>query len=195
MNENFKRLNLGAGNDIRSDYVNHDIAPLPGIDVVADINLYPWPWDNDSFDEIVANNLLEHLDNFLLAMEEIYRILKPGGLVKLSVPYWNSCSRYIDPTHKIGFHEDTFKFFDPSSHYCQERHYYTKARFSIVKETFVIMPFYPYFWIPKTSELKVNNKFLKRILGFIGNVVLTNLILGLHMEMRKISLIEGGKAL
>jgi len=195
MNKNFKRLNLGAGNDIRSDCVNHDIASLPGIDVVADINLYPWPWDNDSFDEIVANDLLEHLDNFLLAMEEIYRILKPGGLVKLSVPYWNSCSRYIDPTHKIGFHEDTFKFFDPSSHYCQERHYYTKARFSIVKETFVIMPFYPYFWIPKTSELKVNNKFFKRILGFIGNVVLTNLILGLHMEMRKISLIEGGKSL
>jgi len=188
MSKKLQRLNLGAGRDIKTGFLNHDIAPLSGIDIVADLNSYPWPWSDDSIDEILANDLLEHLDNFLPAMEEIYRILKPGGLVKLSVPYWNSCSRYIDPTHKMGFHEDTFKFFDPVFHHCQERSYYTKARFSIVKETFVIMPFYPYFWIPKTSEIRVSNRVLKRLLGFVGNVLISNLILGLDVEMKKISL-------
>tara|TARA_B100000767_G_C19658345_1_gene489871 strand:- start:425 stop:985 length:561 start_codon:yes stop_codon:yes gene_type:complete len=180
------KLNLGAGNDIKDGFINHDISQLPGIDVAFDINTYPWPWDDNTFDEVVAHDLLEHLNDFMRAMEEIHRILIPNGMVKLSVPYWNSCARYIDPTHKIGFHEDTFKFFDPSSHYCEERFYYTKARFSIVKETFIILPFYPYFWIPKIPEIKINNRILKRIFGFIGNVLISNFILGLHMEMKKL---------
>jgi hypothetical protein len=116
----------------------------------------------------------------------LHRIIAPNGKLKLSVPYWNSTSRYIDPTHKMGFHEDTFKFFDPSSAYCQERYYYTNARFSIEKETFVLAPFRPYFWIPKLPLIYINNKILKRIFGFIGNVLISNLILDLNIEMKKL---------
>ena len=47
------KLNLGAGNDIRDGFINHDISQLPGIDVTFDINKYPWPWDDSSFDEVV----------------------------------------------------------------------------------------------------------------------------------------------
>ena len=155
------KLNLGAGNDILDGFENHDITKLPGIDVVFDLNQYPWPWNDDAFEEVVANDLLEHLDNFMRAMEELHRIIAPNGKLKLSVPYWNSTSRYIDPTHKMGFHEDTFKFFDPSSAYCQERYYYTNARFSIEKETFVLAPFRPYFWIPKLPLIYINNKKLQ----------------------------------
>jgi SAM-dependent methyltransferase len=180
------KLNLGAGTDIRPEYVNHDIAKLPGIEVCFNLNTYPWPWEDNSFEEIVANDLIEHLDDFLLAMNEIHRILSLGGVISLTVPYWNSCYRYIDPTHKYGFHEDTFKFFDPTSHYCQDRHYYTSARFSIEKELFLIAPFIPYFWIPGMKEIKIKNSFAKRIIGFIGNIFLSNLILGLQMEMRKL---------
>jgi SAM-dependent methyltransferase len=180
------KLNLGAGNDVRDGFVNHDISKLPNIDVVFDLNSYPWPWDDNSFEEVVAHDLLEHLDDFMRAMEEIHRILSLDGLAKLSVPYWNSCARYIDPTHKIGLHEDTFKFFDPSSHYCQERFYYTKARFSIEKEVFILTPFLPYIWIPKMSEIRVSNSVIKRIIGFIGNVLISNFIVGLHMELKKL---------
>ena len=180
------KLNLGAGNDIRKGFVNHDISQLPGIDVVFDINSYPWPWESNFFEEVVAHDLLEHLNDFMLAMEEIHRILSPEGVLTLSVPYWNSCARHRDPTHKYGFHEDTFKFFDPSSDYCKERFYYTKARFSIEKETFILVPFWPYFWIPRLGEIKVSNKILKRILGFIGNVLISNFIVGLHIKMKKL---------
>ena len=58
------KLNLGAGNDILDGFENHDITKLPGIDVVFDLNQYPWPWNDDAFEEVVANDLLEHLDNF-----------------------------------------------------------------------------------------------------------------------------------
>ena len=84
------KLNLGAGNDIRENYVNHDLVGLKGIDLIHDLNIYPWPISDNSFDEIIANDLLEHLDDFMKAMEESHRILKPGGIFKIRVPYWNS---------------------------------------------------------------------------------------------------------
>ncbi|MDC0430005.1 hypothetical protein OAM42_00830, partial [Candidatus Thioglobus sp.] len=66
------------------------------------------------------------------------------------------------------------------------RFYYTKARFSIEKEVFILTPFLPYIWIPKMSEIRVSNSVIKRIIGFIGNVLISNFIVGLHMELKKL---------
>ena len=68
---NSSKLNLGAGKDIRRDYVNHDIADIDGIDVVHNLNDLPWPWGEDRFDEIIALDVLEHLDEFFPVMEEM----------------------------------------------------------------------------------------------------------------------------
>ncbi len=179
------KINLGAGEDIRDGFINHDITALSGIDVVHDLNVFPWPWEDSSVDEILARDVVEHLDDFMLTMEEIYRVLKPGGLLKIKVPYWNSVSCYADPTHKKGFHELTFRFFDPSSVYCKERHYYTHARFHINKECFVLVPFSPYIGIPWVGELRIYNRIAKRIIGFVGNILLSNIILDLDLVLEK----------
>lgn len=176
------KINLGAGGDIRQGFVNHDIVQLPGIDVVHDLNSYPWPWPDASVDELVAKDLLEHLDEFMPAMEEIFRIVRPGGRIYLKVPYWNGWSRQADPTHRRGFHELTFRFFDPDSPYCKERHYYTQARFHIERETFVLAPLSPYFSIPGVGEIRISNRILKRFVGLIGNT-LSNIILDLELEL------------
>ncbi|MBL1140629.1 MAG: methyltransferase domain-containing protein [Proteobacteria bacterium] len=178
------KINLGAGSDIRDEYVNHDITKLPGIDVVHDLNVFPWPWEDNSTDEIVAKDIIEHLDDFMAAMEEIHRILVSGGVVRIKVPYWNSVSRYADPTHQRGFHEITFKFFDPTSIYCQERHYYTRARFLIAEESFVVAPFTPYFAIPGVGERRITGRWAKRFFGLIGNI-LSNIILDLEVVLEK----------
>lgn len=178
------KVNLGAGGDIRPGFVNHDLVSLPGIDVTWNLNIYPWPWANESVDELVVKDVLEHLHDFMAAMEEIYRILKPGGVAKVKVPYWNGWPCHADPTHRRGFHELTFRFFDPTSPYCQERYYYSHARFTIDREAFVLAPFSPYFHIPGVSEIRVQNQFLKRVLGLVGNT-LSNIILDLELELRK----------
>jgi SAM-dependent methyltransferase len=177
-------LNLGAGSDIKVGYINHDIVALPDINVVHNLNHYPWPWDNNSIDEVQAVDLLEHLDDFILAMEELYRIIKPGGSLYIKVPYWNSAYTFMDPTHKRGFHENTFHFFDPSKELCQLRHYYSHARFIIESEVFVLLPFAPYLKIPFVKELNVEGKLLKRVVGFFGNLV-SNIILDLKITMTK----------
>jgi SAM-dependent methyltransferase len=191
-NSNTVKLNLGAGSDIITGYINHDLVSLPGINVVHDLNNYPWPWADASVDEIIAKDLIEHLDKFMPAMEEIYRVLKPEGIAKIAVPYWNAVCCYADPTHQRGFHEITFRFFDPTSVYCKERHYYTHARFFILKEIFVIAPFTPYFGIPGVGMIRIEHRWLKRIIGFIGNM-LSNIILDLELVLQKTTLSQKEK--
>lgn len=180
-----RKLNIGAGTDLRLGYVNHDISPLDGIDCVHDLNVYPWPWEDASFEEIIANDVIEHLDDFMKAMEELYRVLEPGGVVKLSVPYWNSVSAQGDPTHRRGFHEYTFRFFDPESPLCKERYYYTSARFSIIKEVFVVSPFAPYFQLPGLRMVKIKGRITKRLVAFFSNT-LSNVIHDLELELKKV---------
>ena len=84
------RLQLGCGNDPKSGWINHDAVQLPGVDVVHDLNDRPWPWPDNTVDEIWAKDVLEHLPDTLRTMEELYRITKPGASVYIAVPYWNS---------------------------------------------------------------------------------------------------------
>jgi hypothetical protein len=104
---------------------------------------------------VIARDLLEHLEDFMAAMEELHRIVRPGGIVRVKVPYRNSWCRNADPTHQRGFHELMFQFFDPSSHYLRERHYYSKACFEIVEVAFVLSPFTPYLGIPGLTNVRV----------------------------------------
>lgn len=179
------KVNLGAGSDILAGYINHDLVKLPGIDVVHNLNQYPWPWADGSIDEIKMYDVLEHLDDFMKAMEEMFRILTPGGRCRISVPYWNSWCAYADPTHKRGFHEITFRFFDPASVYCKERPYYTKARFKVIEEKFILVPFSPYFGVPGVGEIAVSGTLSKRVVGLIGNYFVSNLIQDLQLVLEK----------
>jgi SAM-dependent methyltransferase len=57
----------------------------PIADVKADISDLPFP-DNE-FDFIICNHVLEHIPDDTKAMQEIYRVLAPGGTAILQVPY------------------------------------------------------------------------------------------------------------
>jgi SAM-dependent methyltransferase len=130
------RLNIGCGHEPRSGWVNLDVAPLPGVDVVHDLDRIPWPFADGSFTEIEMINVLEHLPDTMVAMAELYRILSPGGRVTIRVPYWNSPAAVADPTHKKMFNEETFDFFDPMTRHGRVRSYYGSVRFAIVRMDF-----------------------------------------------------------
>jgi len=126
-----RRLNVGCGHDIRPGWVNLDAAPLPGVDVVHDLAVLPWPFPSGSFDQILMINVLEHLRDTVSIMEELHRVSAPGAKVIIRVPYWNSPDAISDPTHKAVFNERTFDFFDPTTRHGRERSYYSSARFRI----------------------------------------------------------------
>jgi SAM-dependent methyltransferase len=180
------KLNLGAGTDIKTGFVNHDITKLDGIDIVHDLNIFPWPWGDDTFDEILMFDVLEHLDRTLKSIDEIHRILKPRGVITIKVPYWNSSYFYMDPTHVRGFHEGLFHFFDPSKFLCKQRPYYSASRFEIVEETFILIPFLPYLKLPFIDKIFIKHPLLKRVVGFFGNIF-NNIILDLRVKLKKVA--------
>src|SRR5687768_13421431 len=97
------KLHLGCGNVIKPGYTNVDISPLPGVDVVANLAEFPWPFADGAAEVIELHNILEHLPDTFKTLEEIHRISAPGARVLITVPYYNSIDFGSDPTHLHAF--------------------------------------------------------------------------------------------
>jgi len=97
-----RRLHLGCGRNVLKGYVNLDVQPAPGVDVVADLegcDRSPLPFEDDTFDEVLAEHLIEHIRNVLPMMQELHRICKPGAVAVFKTPYGASDDAFEDPTH------------------------------------------------------------------------------------------------
>lgn len=109
-----KRLHLGCGRTILPDWVNLDVMPGPGVDVVADLDdcaNQPLPFANDTFDEFLGSHLLEHIYHTLPLMQELHRIAKPGAKAVFKTPYGSSDNAFEDPTHVRLYFVNSFGYF------------------------------------------------------------------------------------
>ncbi len=133
------KLNLGAGSVPEVGWVNVDLLPLPGIDVVHNLGLYPWPFDDASATDVKALDVLEHLPNYtrddrpgvIAFVEECHRILEPGGTLFIRTPGWDAAFLWIDPTHVRGFDPQSMDFFDPSTDFGRSTGFYSEAKFEV----------------------------------------------------------------
>lgn len=93
-----------------------DINPTHNPDVLHDLNLHPLPFDDNSFDEIHAYEVLEHLsfqgdyEFFFAEFTEYHRILKPEGKMFITLPAWNSPWAWGDPSHTRVLPPEVFTF-------------------------------------------------------------------------------------
>lgn len=127
-----KVLSIGAGMERIEGAVHLDIAPLPGVELVWNIEQIPWPLGSNCWDKVVATDILEHLTNVVPVVDEINRILKPGGLLELQVPQWGTVNEAIDPTHKRSFTEMTFDYWIPGTMLGDKYWWYTKTAYKKV---------------------------------------------------------------
>jgi len=81
------KLNLGCGDDIKEGWVNVNFFPHDGIDVVCDLNNFPYPFKDKSADYILLDNVLEHLKDTVKTVFECHRILSDTGMLEIRVPY------------------------------------------------------------------------------------------------------------
>ncbi len=139
-----KLLNLACGNRLPEpldgwEVVNHDRwKHRPEITVTHDLNQYPWPFEDNEFQSIIAFDIIEHIPGTMKFIEELWRIAAPGGEVFIHTcwasPHVESRGGWRDPTHLRLFHEDSFHYFDPyngGGWYENYGKFYTHARFRI----------------------------------------------------------------
>ena len=107
---NLRKLNLGCGRDIKKGYINLDKAKVQGVDIVHDLDNYPWPFKDNYFDEIYGRDFIEHTDDLVKTMKEINRISKNNAKLRLIVPYWHSSGAFY-PNHNYFFNIDSLKMF------------------------------------------------------------------------------------
>lgn len=133
------RLNLGCNDRSFKGFIGVDVAPGPGVDQIADLAQERWPWEDSTVEEILAYDVLEHLPNKRHSMNELWRILKPGGIVRIQVPHaTDGDGGHCDPTHVSYWTTSDFEYYQKGN-YARERfrnssYYAIKADFMIVGE-------------------------------------------------------------
>jgi SAM-dependent methyltransferase len=126
--QNTRALDLGCGSSPKNPFQASslqgvDIRPQPGTDIVrSDLFNHPIPFEDENFDFVTAFDFIEHVPRtvcergctrfpFVQLMNEVSRVLKPGGLFLSSTPAYPSQQTFQDPTHVNPITENTFPFY------------------------------------------------------------------------------------
>jgi SAM-dependent methyltransferase len=124
-------LNIGSGKDWKPEWLNLDISKEWDPDLIYDLNEELPPsgislstrrfgdvkFVDHVFDLIICNDVLEHLSELATAMTTCLRILKPGGVFQINVPYDLSWGAWQDPTHVRAFNERSWLYYTDWSWY------------------------------------------------------------------------------
>lgn len=144
------KLDLACGNNLQKGFTGVDIVGKPDsqAEIVCNLMEFPWPIASNSVDETFCSHYLEHIphqtaeinqpgfdDPMFHFMDEIYRILKPGGIAKFISPYYASVRSVQDPSHLRFISEPMFNYFNKKwrTELNQLSHYPIKCDFDIIK--------------------------------------------------------------
>jgi len=139
-------LEIGCGMLKSKGAIGLDIRKTPDVDLLGDLER-SLPFKDESFETIIANQVVEHIENFVQLMAELHRILKKDGKLIIHVPYFRSSWSHIDPTHVRSFTLLTFDYWLRNS-FLNENYSFDKCTFrQIEKYIDADYPMHPIRWI------------------------------------------------
>jgi SAM-dependent methyltransferase len=96
-------LDVGCGASKFPGSTGLDISPETAADVVHNLDDFPYPLESDSFDQILLQDVIEHVADPIGVFEELHRVSRPGARIQLRTPHFSSVLAYGDPTHRHYF--------------------------------------------------------------------------------------------
>lgn len=106
------RLNIGSGRQRLPGFLSVDNNDNAGeIDVAHDLDRLPWPFEEGSVAEVVMDHSLEHLEDTIGVIQELYRICADGARIEIRAPHF-SCA-WFHPGHRRAIGVGLFDHFDP----------------------------------------------------------------------------------
>jgi len=106
-----KILDAGCGQNKYEGSIGMDYNPKTGADVIHDLGEFPYPFDDNEFDLVVSRHVIEHVPDVIGFIEELHRITKPGGRIKLVTPHYTNPDWNSDPTHRNHLNSYSFVSF------------------------------------------------------------------------------------
>ncbi len=104
-----KILDIGCGPKTKKEgAIGLDKRPAPHVDVVHDLNEYPYPFPDNEFDYIEMSHIIEHIDRPINLMDEVFRISRNGATIRIITPHYSSQLSYGDLEHFHHFGYITF---------------------------------------------------------------------------------------
>lgn len=135
-------LDVGCGVKKAPNAIGIDRNPASAADVLCDLDHFPYPFADNSFDRLRAVHVIEHVDNVIRTMEEFHRLVRGGGRVHLVTPHYTDFSSFCDPTHRWHLNSFSFRYFG-------EDHggfgYYSTARFREISVRVRLLAFWRIF--------------------------------------------------
>lgn len=106
------KLDLACGSNKAEGFTGVDIVKTKAVDIIHDLEQYPWPFADNSVEEVNISHYIEHTSDLIKFMNELHRILKPGAKAQIVAPYYSSMRAWQDPTHVRAISEATFLYFN-----------------------------------------------------------------------------------
>ena len=147
------KVNLACGQTKEEGWIGVDYVKAKGVDIVHDLTKYPWPFKDNSVDEVFVSHYIEHIpydvkykgkviDGLIAFMNELYRILKPGGKAMIIAPWYNSVRCWQDPTHRRAISDATFLYFNKGWREANKLdHYHITTDFDFAPSYVINQPF------------------------------------------------------
>jgi len=128
------KLDIACGGNKKEGFTGIDIAAIEGVDIVHDLTQYPWPIESDSVDEVWCSHYIEHVQDLMKFMNEVYRIMKVDAKVTFISPYYTSVRCWQDPTHVRAISEQTYLYYNKGWREQNKlEHYPITANFNITQ--------------------------------------------------------------
>ena len=102
-------LDVGCGSAKYPGAVGLDISADTAADVVHDLDVFPYPFDDASFDQVLMQDVIEHVAEPIKVIAELARICRPGARIHLRTPHFSSLLAYSDPTHRHYFSAEAIR--------------------------------------------------------------------------------------